>query len=91
MSVPHVEAEVTPPPETGQSAIAGEDRSARLSVGWLAFDDVHYDAGVQFVDNPDPEQFAEALLSCALALAAHRGADYSWAAMRRFSTYGASA
>lgn len=83
----NVETEITPPEveEDGD----GDDRSARIACHFIGSDDVSYDAAVQlFGDNADdPARFADALLNAALAVAALRGSDYSWAVIQRFAAY----
>lgn len=83
----NVETEITPPEadEDGD----GDDRSTRISCHVIGSDDVSYDAAVQlFADNADdPTRLADALLNAALAVAALRGSDFSWAVMQRFAAY----
>lgn len=87
MSDIDIETEITPP-EVDEDD--GDDiQSARLNVGWISTDDVHYGADTQFFgdDCEDPAKFADALLRTALALANLLGPDHAWEAMRRFTTY----
>lgn len=88
MSLPPVETDVTPP-DVNTDEDGDDLPSARLSVNYLAVDDVHYDAGVQLFGESatDPERFADAMLGAALALAALCGSDHSWAVMQRFAAY----
>ncbi len=83
----NVETEITPPDteEDGE----GDDRSTRITCHVIGSDEVSYDAAVQlFADSAnDPKLFADGLLNVALAVAALRGSDYSWAVMARFAAY----
>jgi hypothetical protein len=81
----NVETDITPPDVEPDED--GDDKSSRLSLSLLDLDDVHYDTGVQFFGDLEPDRFAEALLNMALALASMRGPDYSWAVMQRFAAY----
>lgn len=80
-----VETTVTPPDLDEDDG--GDSESWRLSVNFLGVDEVHYDAAVQRFTTEQPDEFADALLNVALALAQMRGPDFAWAVMQKFAAY----
>lgn len=82
-----VETEVIPP-----EPVEDDERwssSGRLSVHWFNPDAVMFETAVQLMDDAasDPQQFADAVLRSALALASLVGPEHSWAVMERLASY----
>jgi hypothetical protein len=79
----------TSPPEPDVDDDGDDTPTARLGVHFGRVDGTHMDAAVQLFGDAatDPEQFADAVLSAALALAQLVGPDHGWATVRRLAAY----
>jgi hypothetical protein len=83
--VSDVETDITPPDiDDGD----GDEPSARLSIWFMDVDNIHRDAAMQFLNGCTPEEFADAVLAVALAVAHLRGPDYAWALTSRLASFG---
>ena len=83
-----IETEIVPP-DTDEDGQDDDQPSVSISCHLSSTDDVGYSTSVHLYGarSNDPQQFADGLLGTALALAALRGPDFSWAVIQWFNAY----